>query len=97
VAVHKTAGLRDPGAAFPLTPEVISAAETAAGSVPGVLHAHARAGWTGRTLRVQIEGWVDPELPARDGDVRGRLVAREVSRQLPEAGSLTWTTRAVST
>jgi cation diffusion facilitator family transporter len=75
-------------------PEVISTAEAAAGSVPGVIHAHARARWTGRTLRVEIEGWVDPELTARDADILGRKVADEISRQLPEAGSLTWTTRA---
>ena len=75
-------------------PEVITKAEAAAGSVPGVVHAHARARWTGRTLRVEIEGWVDPELPAKDADAMGRLVADQISRQLPEASSFTWTTRA---
>jgi cation diffusion facilitator family transporter len=75
-------------------PEVITTAEATAGSVPGVIHAHARARWTGRTLRVEIEGWVDPELPAKDADAMGRLVADNLSRQLPEAGSFTWTTRA---
>ena len=75
-------------------PEVITTAEAAAGSVPGVIHAHARARWTGRTLRVEIEGWVDPELPAKDADILGRLVADQISRQLPQAGSLTWITRA---
>jgi cation diffusion facilitator family transporter len=75
-------------------PAVITTAEAAAGSVPGVIHAHARARWTGRTLRVEIEGWVDPDLPARDADALGRLVAGSLSRQLPEAGSFTWTTRA---
>jgi divalent metal cation (Fe/Co/Zn/Cd) transporter len=59
-----------------------------------VIHAHARARWTGRTLRVEIEGWVDPDLPAREADAMGRLVADAVARLLPEAGSLTWTTRA---
>ncbi|HEV2259159.1 MAG TPA: cation diffusion facilitator family transporter [Streptosporangiaceae bacterium] len=78
-------------------PEVIAAAEAAAGSVPGVIHAHARARWTGRTLRVEIEGWVDPELSARDADALGRVVAGEISRQLPQAGSFTWTTRAAPT
>lgn len=68
--------------------------QRAAGSVPGVVHAHARARWTGRTLRVEIEGWVDPDLPAKDADAIGRLVAGELSDQLPEAGSFTWTTRA---
>jgi cation diffusion facilitator family transporter len=75
-------------------PEVIHAAEAAAGSVPGVVHAHARARWTGRTLRVEIEGWVDPDLTARDSDALGRQVADAIAGQLPEAGSLTWTTRA---
>jgi cation diffusion facilitator family transporter len=75
-------------------PDVITAAEAAAGSIPGVIHAHARARWTGRTLCVEIEGWVDPDMTARDADTLGRLVADEVSRQLPDAGSLTWTTRA---
>jgi hypothetical protein len=45
-------------------------------------------------LVVEIEGWVDPELPAKDADAMGRLVADQLSRQLPEAGSFTWTTRA---
>jgi cation diffusion facilitator family transporter len=75
-------------------PQIINAAEAAAGTVPGVVHAHARARWTGRTLRVEIEGWVDPDLTAREADAMGRQVADEISRQLPEAGSLTWTTRA---
>jgi divalent metal cation (Fe/Co/Zn/Cd) transporter len=70
-------------------PAVITTAEAAAGSVPGVIHAHARAHWTGRTLRVEIEGWVDPGLPPRDADALGRLVAGSMARQLPEAGSFT--------
>ena len=78
-------------------PDIITTAEAAAGSVPGVIHAHARARWTGRTLRVEIEGWVDPELTAKDADTLGSLVAERVSHQIPEAGSLTWTTRAAPT
>jgi cation diffusion facilitator family transporter len=87
--MHRLADGVDPG--------VITRAEAAAGSVPGVIHAHARARWTGRTLRVEIEGWVDPEVTARDADAIGREVADEISRQLPEAGSLTWTARAAVT
>jgi divalent metal cation (Fe/Co/Zn/Cd) transporter len=75
-------------------PEVIRAAEAAAGSIPGVVHAHARARWTGRTLRVEIEGWVDPDMTARRADALGRQVADAIAVQLPEAGNLTWTTRA---
>jgi hypothetical protein len=43
---------------------------------------------------VEIEGWVDPGLPARDADAIGRQVAAVLARQLPEAGSLTWISRA---
>jgi cation diffusion facilitator family transporter len=75
-------------------PDVITTAEAAAGSVPRVIHAHARARWTGRTLRVEIEAWVAPELSAQDADTLGRLVADQISQQLPEAGSFTWMTRA---
>jgi len=74
-------------------PSVITTAESAAGSVPGVLHAHARARRAGRRLRAEIEGWVDPGLPARDADAVGRQVAAALARQLPEAGSLTWISR----
>lgn len=77
-----------------IDPDIVSTAEAAAGSVPGVIHAHARARWTGRTMRVEIEGWVDPDLTVRGADDLGRLVAGEISRRLPKAGSLTWTTRA---
>lgn len=75
-------------------PTVIQAAEAAAGSVAGVVHAHARARWTGRTLRVEIEGWVDPDLTARDSDALGRHVADAIAEHLPQAGSLTWAARA---
>ena len=75
-------------------PAVITAAETAAGSVDGVIHAHARARWTGRTLRVEIEGWVDPDLTVTNADAIGQQVAQAIASQLPEAGSFTWTPRA---
>jgi cation diffusion facilitator family transporter len=84
--LHRLADGVDPG--------VVTAAEAAAGSVPGVIHSHARARWTGRTLRVEIEGWVNAEMTARETDELGRLVADELSLLVPEASSLTWTTRA---
>jgi cation diffusion facilitator family transporter len=75
-------------------PAVITSAEAAAGAVDGVVHAHARARWTGRTLRVEIEGWVDPDLTVSGADALGRQVALAVARQLPTMGSFTWTARA---
>jgi cation diffusion facilitator family transporter len=75
-------------------PAVLASAESAAGGLPGVIHAHARARWTGRVLRVEIEAWVDPDLTARAADALGRQAAQAVSRQVPDMGSFTWTTRA---
>jgi cation diffusion facilitator family transporter len=75
-------------------PAVITAAEAAAGSVDGVVHAHARARWTGRTLRVEIEGWVDPDLTVTGADALGQQVAHAIAITVPEAGSFTWTPRA---
>ena len=72
-------------------PAVITAAEAAAGSVDGVVHTHARARWTGRTLRVEIEGWVDPHLTVSNADAIGQQIDQAVASQLPEAGSFTWT------
>jgi divalent metal cation (Fe/Co/Zn/Cd) transporter len=82
--LHRLADGVDPG--------IITAAESAAGALLDV--AHARARWTGRILRVEIEAWVDPDLTVRDADTLGRRAAEAVSRQLPDMGSFTWTTGA---
>jgi cation diffusion facilitator family transporter len=75
-------------------PAVVTSAEVAAGSVPGVIHAHARARWTGRTLRVEVEGWVDPEATVSSADQLGQRVALAVVTDNPDIGSFTWTARA---
>jgi cation diffusion facilitator family transporter len=75
-------------------PDIIHQAETAAASIPGVVHAHARARWTGRTLRIEVESWVDPEQTTRQADALGRLVAGAVEEAVPDIGSFAWTARA---
>ena len=85
---------RQANRAVGIDPEIIRQAETAAASVAGVIHAHARARWTGRTLRVEIEGWVDPDLTTRLADALGRQVAAAVEPSVPVTGSFTWTARA---
>jgi cation diffusion facilitator family transporter len=76
-------------------PAVITTAEAVAAQALGVVHAHARARWTGRTLRVEVEGWVEPATTVRDADRIGRLVADELAVQLGEMRSFTWTARGV--
>ncbi len=75
-------------------PEIITTAETVATTIPGVAHAHARARWTGRTLRVEVEGFLDPDTPLAAADQIGRSVAAALAPQIPEMHSFTWTARA---
>jgi divalent metal cation (Fe/Co/Zn/Cd) transporter len=74
-------------------PEIITAAEAAAAGVAGVGHAHARARWTGRTLRLEIEGWIDAETTVAEADAIGRAVADQIAQECPQARSLTWSAR----
>lgn len=76
-------------------PEVIETAERVAAAVPGVQHAHARARWTGRTLRVEVEGWVDATTSVAEADRIGQSVADELAHELADMRSFGWTARAV--
>lgn len=76
-------------------PEIIAAAEAAAASASGVQHAHARGRWTGRTHRIEVEGWVDQELSVAQADEIGRTVATRVGSELPDIRSFTWAARGV--
>jgi divalent metal cation (Fe/Co/Zn/Cd) transporter len=75
-------------------PEIITIAETVATEVPGVKHAHARARWTGRTLRVEVEGFLEPDTTLTAADQIGRRVASALAPRVPDMRSFTWTARA---
>jgi hypothetical protein len=53
-------------------PDAIITAGAVAGSVPGGHPCTRRARWTGRAPQVEIGGWVDPELTAKDTTCRQR-------------------------
>ncbi len=76
-------------------PGVITTAEALAMQIDGVRHVHARARWTGRTLRLELEAWLDADTTVAAGDALGRRFADLVVVELPDVRSLTWTTRAV--
>lgn len=78
-----------------IDPAILGTAEAVAAGTPGVRHAHARARWTGRTLRVEIEGWLDADTTVVDADRIGQLVADRLSPELPEVRNFTWTARAI--
>jgi hypothetical protein len=63
--------------------------------VDGVRHAHARARWTGRTLRLELEAWLHADTTIATSDALGREAAHLVAHQLPAVRNFTWTTRAV--
>jgi cation diffusion facilitator family transporter len=74
-------------------PDIITTAEAVAASVPGVTHAHARARWTGRTLRVEVEGFLNPDTALAESDQIGRNVAAALTPQIPQMHNFTWTAR----
>ncbi len=75
-------------------PEVLSTAEQAAGTVPGVVHAHVRARWMGRSLLVEVEGFVAPRTTVEDGEAIGRAVETAIESSVPEARAVLWTPRS---
>jgi cation diffusion facilitator family transporter len=75
-------------------PGLLTTVEAAVATVPGVDHAHARARWTGRALRVEVEGWVNRDLKVSDADAIGRLAAQAVWERLPEMSSFTFSARS---
>ena len=50
---------------------------------------------TGRTLRVEVEGWVKATITVADADRIGRLVAKRLGTELPQMRSFTWTARSL--
>jgi cation diffusion facilitator family transporter len=76
-------------------PELVATATAAASTVPGVRHAHVRARWTGRTLRLEVEGWVDADTTIADSDELGRGVANALTAAVPEMRALCWAARSL--
>jgi cation diffusion facilitator family transporter len=76
-------------------PGVVTAAEHAATTVPGIGHAHAHARWTGRALRIEIEAWVDPAMSIADADELGHQAVDAVCEAIPEARVVILTPRAM--
>jgi cation diffusion facilitator family transporter len=75
---------------------VLLSAERAATRVGGVTHAHARARWTGRSLRFEIEGWIDANKTLQTADRLALDVIDQVHRAIPEARSVIFIPRGVA-
>lgn len=74
-------------------PEVVPTAEAAVGRVEGVAHAHVCARWAGRSLILDVEGWVDPSMPVDQAHALGTAVAQAAVDALPAVRRITWRAR----
>ena len=75
-------------------PDLIAAAERAALTVPGVGHVHVRARWMGRSLLVEVEGFVPAGTTVEAAEATGRAVELAVVHALPASRAVLWCPRA---
>ncbi|MDE2282883.1 MAG: cation transporter [Actinomycetales bacterium] len=74
-------------------PRVIEAAAAAAAGVDGVEHVHVRARWMGRTLLVEVDGYVTRATTVAAAEVTGRAVEAAVRDAVPEARAVRFSVR----
>jgi divalent metal cation (Fe/Co/Zn/Cd) transporter len=77
-------------------PEVITSTEAAALSVAGVEHVHVRARCMGRSLLIEIEGFVPSQTTVSQGEQIGSAVEAVVKSAVPQARSVLWYPRALT-
>lgn len=75
-------------------PDMITAAEQAANAVPGVHAATVRGRWTGRTLWLDIEARLAPDVPLAEADAMAVHVETAVRDAVPSARSVHCDTHA---
>ncbi|MHB1584142.1 MAG: cation diffusion facilitator family transporter [Acidimicrobiales bacterium] len=74
-------------------PDLLARAEAAATGVAGVDHAHVRARWSGRSLLVDVEGYLVGDLSLAQAERVGRSVRSAVVAALPEIRAVRWSPR----
>jgi cation diffusion facilitator family transporter len=76
-------------------PEFLTRAEQAALAVTGIAHVHARGRWIGRSLLIELEGFVSPSTTVGESEALGRRVEEAVITLLPECRAVQWSARAL--
>lgn len=76
-------------------PDLLTSAEHAALAVGEVEHVHARGRWVGRSLLIDLEGFVTATLTVEEADQIGRRVEEAVSCSVPECRAVLWSPRAM--
>jgi cation diffusion facilitator family transporter len=76
-------------------PDVLVTAERAASEVSGVKHAHVKARWMGRTLLVEVEGFVSPGTTVELAEATGRSVESAILAAVPTARAVSFAPRVM--
>ena len=79
-----------------IDPETLLTAQRAALNVKGVDHVHARGRWVGRSLLIEIEGFLAEEMSIAEADLLGQRVRRAVIESAPEVRAVTWAPHSMS-
>lgn len=78
-----------------IDPDLLTAAVAAAGGVPGVEHVHVRGRWMGRTLLLEVEGYIPGGTTIDRSDALAVQVQATVTAAVPEARAVIWSPRAM--
>ena len=76
-------------------PSVLAHAESAALTIDDVFHVHVRARWMGRSLVVDIEGFVGPKITVEAAEAIGQRVQGSVIAAVPEITAVLWSPHAL--
>jgi len=76
-------------------PALLADAEQAVLGVSGIAHAHVRARWMGRSLLVEVEGFVPADTTVAAGEDLGRSVEEAVALAVPQSRAVLWCPRAM--
>jgi cation diffusion facilitator family transporter len=74
-----------------IDPADLETAERASLAVTGVHHVHARGRWLGRTLLIEIDGFVDGGISVEHAESLGQRVRERITEVVPECRSVLWT------
>ncbi len=77
-------------------PDVLAQAERASLTVPGVAHVHVSGRWSGRSLLVEVEGYVTGHLSVAEAQALGERVESAVSQAVGGVRAVLWTPRVMS-
>ena len=77
-------------------PQMIAAAEAGALSVAPIQHVHVRGRWMGRSLLIEVAGFVAADMTVSAAEGLGRLVEERIVGAVPQCRAVLWTPRAAA-